>query len=242
LAAIKASAQLDGLYFDDSGDEGYHIVLKTNDTFDLYLVTKTVKPPNGCVSVLGQQDWDTWTIQNETFIDNYAFPNNSLVFLEDHVWVDGQIDKARLTIGVAKFPENPSNWRHITVNNDLLYTNYDGQDTLGLIAQGNVSIGWDSEDDLRIDAALIAKNDRVGRYYYRPPSGNQNRCSPHHIKQKVTLYGMIASNKRYGFAYTDGTGYQERIIIFDANLLFSPPPNFPLTADYYTPVFWSEIK
>jgi hypothetical protein len=56
------------------------------------------------------------------------------------------------------------------------------------------------------------------------------------------MYGMIASQERYGFAYTDGTGYQNRIIIFDPNLLYSPPPSFPLTADYYTPIFWNESQ
>ena len=192
--------------------------------------------------MVGQQDWGTWTIQNETLLANYSFPSNGLIFVEDDLWIDGQIDSAILTIAAARFPENPSNWRHITINNDLLYTNYDGNDIIGLIAQGNINVGWDSEDDLRIDGALIAKNDRVGRYYYRPPSGNQNRCAPHHIKQKITLYGMIASNQRYGFAYSNGTGYQERIIIYDANLLFMPPPNFPLTGNFYTPVLWNEVK
>ena len=242
LATIKASAQADGLYFDDSGDDGYHMVLKTDDSFDLYRVTKVVKPPNGCVSVLGQQDWGTWTIQNETFLANYSFPSNGLIFTEDHLWIEGQIDTAILTIAAARFPENPANWRHIVLNNDLLYTNYDGSDIIGLIAQGNITVGWDSEDDLRIDGALIAKNDRVGRYYYRPPSGNKSRCAPHHIKQIITLYGMIASNQRYGFAYSNGTGYQDRIIIYDANLLLMPPPNFPLTGNFYTPILWNEVK
>jgi len=53
---------------------------------------------------------------------------------------------------------------------------------------------------------------------------------------------MIGSNERYGFAFSDGTGYQERIIIYDANLLFAAPPNFPKTANYYTPINWIEIK
>ena len=42
---------------------------------------------------------------------------------------------------------------------------------------------------------------------------------------------MIATNKRYGFAFTDGTGYATRTIIYDAALLYSPPPYFPLAAD-----------
>lgn len=242
LANIKTSAQSSGFYRGPSNDDGYHMVVKSNDTFDLYKVTKVLSPPNGCISVLGQQDWGTWTIQNETLLGTYPFPTNGLIFLEDSVWVDGTIATARLTIAAATFPENASKYAHITVNKDLLYTNYDGQDILSLIAQGNVNAGMQSEDDLRVDAALIAQNGRVGRYYYRPPSGNQNRCAPYHIRQKIMFYGMILSRERYGFSYSDETGYVIRTIIYDANLLYGPPPSFPLTADFYTPIFWNEKK
>ena len=244
LAAMKASAQDDGWYFPPTAmqDEGYHIVLKTDDTFDLYEVKKVVKAPNGCVSVLGEKDWGLWTIDQETFVDNYPFPNNGIIMTEDHVWVDGQINTANLTIGAAIFPENSAKYAHIIVNNDLLYTNYDGQDIIGLIAQGNVSVGWESGDIMRIDGALIAQNGRVGRYYYKGPGGNQDRCSPYHVRQRLTLYGMIGSNESYGFIFEDGTGYQERIIIYDANLLHSAPPKFPKTSNYYTPINWLEIK
>jgi len=51
---------------------------------------------------------------------------------------------------------------------------------------------------------------------------------------------MIGSSNRYGFAYTDNTGYQDRTIIYDANLLYGPPPSFPLTSDKYTTISWDE--
>jgi hypothetical protein len=242
LATIKTGAQASGFYRGSSNAAGYHIVLKTNDTFDLYKVTKMLKAPNGCIDAQGQQDWDTWTIDTQTLLGNYAFPSNGLIFMEDDVWVDGQISTARLTVASAAFPENAGHYTNITVNSNLLYTNYDGQDTLSLVAQGNINAGLQSADTLRIDGALFAQNGRVGRHYYRPPSGSQNRCGPYHVRQKITLYGMLASDQRYGFAYSDGTGYVERILIYDANLLYGPPPSFPLTADYYTPIFWNEKK
>ena len=98
-----------------------------------------------------------------------------------------------------------------------------------------------SSDTLRIDAALIAENGRIGRYYYQPPGGG-NHCSPYHVRTQITTYGMIGSNQRYGFAYTDGTGYQTRNIIYDTNLLYGPPPSFPLTADFYQTISWDEIQ
>lgn len=244
LAQIKADAQADNRYWGPSGGsaKGYHVVLKTNDTFDLYKVNTLTSVPNGCIEVLGQQGWGTWSIATEQFLGNYTYATSGLIFIEDNTWVNGQINTARVTIASARFPDNPSNRSSITVNNDVLYTNYDGQDVIALIAQGNINAGYISEDDLRIDAALFAQNGRVGRYYYRPPSGQQQRCSPYHIRQTITLYGMLASNQRYGFAYTDGTGYQNRNLIYDPNLLYGPPPSFPLTSDSYSVIYWNEIK
>lgn len=241
LSNMKADAQAGGRYFAASGALGYHIVLRTNDTFDIYQVTSLVPVPNGCTNVIGQQGWGTWSIQAEQLIGNYANPTNGLIFVEDHVWVSGQINTARITIASARFPDNPAQRTDIVLNNDLLYSNYDGQDVIGLIAQRNVSVGMVSEDDLRIDAALIAQNGRVGRNYYRPPSDNQPRCSPYHIRQVITLHGMIGTAQRYGFAYTDGTGYQTRNIIYDSYLLYAPPPSFPLTSDQYTILSWEEL-
>jgi hypothetical protein len=242
LAQMKSDAQADGFYRPSAGALGYHIVLKTDDTFDLYRVTNFINSPSGCTNSQGQSGWSTWSIQSQHFIDNFPFPQNGIIFLEDDVFVDGQINTARLTIVAAFFPDNPPFRKNIIVNNDLLYTNYDGQDSIGLIAQGNINVGMVSEDDLRIDAALIAQNGRAGRYYYPSPNMFSQRCSPYDVRQAVTSYGMIATNQRYGFAYTDGNGYENRNLIYDANLLYAPPPSFPLTSDQYVTISWEEIK
>ncbi len=238
LSDMKTLAQASSRYFAASGASGYHIILKNNDTFDLYKVTSLKNSPSSNCTSDGsyQTNWGTWTIQNQQFLQNYTFPANGTMFFEDNIWVDGKINTARLTIAAGKFPDSAATRKSITVNNDVLYTNYDGQDTLALIAQGDINAGLSSEDDLRIDAALIAQNGRVGRYYY------SNDCGTGYQRTLITLYGMIATNLRYGFAYTDGTGYDSRDIIYDTNLLYAPPPNFPLTSDQYTIVSWDEIK
>jgi hypothetical protein len=51
---------------------------------------------------------------------------------------------------------------------------------------------------------------------------------------------MIATNQRYGFAYTDGTGYLIRNLNYDGSLLYGPPPSFPLTSDQYVTLTWEE--
>jgi hypothetical protein len=236
LATMKSDAIANGKYFAASGAQGYSIVLKTNDTFDIYRVSSVRNAPGSCSNTQGQTGWATWSINNQTFLQNYPIPANGIIFVEDHVWVSGQINTARVTIAAGKFPDSATTRKDIIVNNDLTYTNYDGRDTIALIAQGNITTGLYSDDNLRIDAALIAQNGRIGRFYYSSSCGvNANRSD-------ITLYGMLGTKLRYGFAYTDGTGYNIRNIIYDSNLLYAPPPSFPLTSSQYSVLSWEEIR
>ncbi len=248
LANFKTLAQNEGgLYFSSSGRQGYLMVLKTNDTFDLYQVRTLESVPSwSCENTNNQSDWGTWSVNKTRLIGNYSFPSNGVIFFEDDLWVEGQIDTARLSIIAARFPDIPSNRKSITVNNDLKYTNYDGKDVIALIAQQNINVGLYSDDDLQIDAALISQNGRVGRFYY-PKSWQLGwytlpGCSPYSERNTITLNGMIASKLRYGFAYTDDSGYANRNINYDANLLYGPPPFFPLTSDHYEILTWEEIE
>ncbi len=237
LATIKTNAQASGRYFGASGALGYRVLFKTDDTFDLYRVNNITATPNNCSETT--TGWGTWSIRttngSQTFIANYAIPANGLIFVEDNVWAEGQINSARVTLAAGKFPDNAATRPNIMINNNLLYTNYDGQDVISLISQGNINAGLSSASTMRVDAALVAQNGRVGRYHY------SSNCGTGYQRTKITLYGMIASNQRYGFAYTDDTGYAERDIIYDANLLYGPPPSFPLTGDQYQIVFWQEL-
>lgn len=242
LSSLKTKAQATGgFYRDVSGGSyvGYHVILKTNDTFDLYKINSWASR-GGCAS--SDSESSSWSINTQTLQGNYAFPSSGIMFFEDHVVVDGQINGARLTIIAADLPvpSNPSNYKKIIINNDLLYTNYDGTDALGLIAQSGVMVGLISDTDLRIDGALIAQNHKVGRFYYNKTNNNSN-CS-HRYKNLLTSYGMIASYERYGFAFTDDTGYDTRNIIYDPKLLYAPPPNFPITSDEYQIISWQEIN
>lgn len=241
MAALKSKAQSGGNYYGSSGKSGYNIVLKNNGTYDLYRVDSLISPNNSCNNALGQQDWGSWSINKQTLLGNHQIPANGVLFLEDHTWIEGTIKNSKLTVAVARFPEAPGQYRNITINKDVLYTKKDGSDVLGLIAQGDINIGMISDDNLEINAAMIAKNGRIGRYYYRGPWSNKSGCSPYHTRNKIDVYGMIGTNLRYGFAYTDNTGYQTRDITYDANLLYSAPPEFPLTADQYEIISWEEL-
>lgn len=233
FAQMKSDASLSGFYRPSAGAQGYHVVFHTDHTFDLYKVTKLINMW-GCSNTNNQDGWGTWSIDSQHLVGNYPIPSNGLIFLEDDVFVDGQIDGDRVTVVAAFLPDNPPFRKNIIVNSNLLYTHYDGTDSIGLIAQGNVATGLVSADNLRIDGALIAQKNKVGRFYYG--SG----CSPYDHRSSLTLWGMIATAVRYGYAYTDNTGYTLRNINYDGSLFFSPPPSFPLTADRYVTTSWGE--
>lgn len=248
LSTMKADAIAGGKYLAASGAQGYRIVFKTNDTFDVYKVNSLKAAPGGCTNTQSETNWGTWSINttggSQTFIANYPLPANGVIFVEDHAWVEGQINTARVTLAAGKFPDSSSTWKNIIVNDNLLYTNYDGQDAIALIAQGNITSGLyndsDGDEIMRIDAALIAQNGRAGRYYY------SSSCGSTYIENKLTLYGMIGTNKQYGFAWGSAmsitSGFNIREIIYDSNLLYSPPPSFPLTSNQYSTISWEEVK
>ncbi len=242
LASMKATAQAStsNSYFASSGSYGYNIILKTNGTYDLYKVTQLQTPTNSCTTYSDPSPatvgWGSWSVKTQQFLKNYTFPSSGVIFIEDNVWVEGQINHARLTIASGKFPDNPSTRTSITVNNNLLYTNFDGTDSLSLVSQNNVNVGMYGLDTLTIDGALVAQNGRVGRFYYA------TQCSPYATRTNLTLYGMIATNTRYGFAYSDGTGYTNRYLNYDGNMLYAPPPDFPLTSSLYSVIGWQSIK
>lgn len=235
LNTIRSLASSSGVYATSSGASGFDLLLNASGTYSLYKVTSLLAVPKHC-SDSGQAGWGTWSINSETLIKSGAIPANGLFFFEDHVWVRGKINGSRVTVASGRFPDNASTRTSITVNQDLLYTNYDGRDVIALIAQNNINTGMASADTIRIDAALIAQNGRVGRYYY------ESDCSPYDHRDTLTSYGMIATNQRYGFAYTDGTGYETRNLVYDSNLLYGPPPSFPLTTSQYSQISWQEIQ
>jgi len=252
---------------------GYHMVLSQpnasypNGYFTMYVVTALVSPPGNCGNdgtANSEAQWDTRSIQSETLYKLgsqssgvYPFPANGIIFAQDNLWVDGQINGARLTIAAGQLPDPGYGYEpSITVgavnnedNGSLLYTNFNGNDTIGLISQGNVNVPLESPDTVTIDAALMAENGRVGRYYYSSscsitdpnyPGNSSDRY--YYNRSTLNLDGMIATNQRYGFAYTDGTGYAIRNITYDANLFYSPPPNFPLASTQYQLASWKQLQ
>src|SRR3989344_7907311 len=219
LSLIKSVAQAgtNGSRYFDNTHQGRHIILKTDDTFDIRTVQSFVASTNEINNYSG--GWQT-----------YAIPNEGGIFVEGHVWLEGAVNGRRTTIVAANLLS--SSLKNIYIGKDIRYTNYDCTDILGLIGQKDVEIIKSSETDLKIDGALLAQSGRVGRANY----GTSD------IKSVITVYGALATNLRYGFAWTNGTqnwGYITRNLYYDNNLLYCPPPYFP-TSTQYEMDLWEE--
>jgi hypothetical protein len=252
-----------------SGAQGYHIVFQVSNgstTYNMYKVNTQQSTPSGCGTDVTAQsqmnsggaqnngtNWGTWSINglvgsnqagaSESLVAGspFSIPTNGIIFVADNLWVDGTINNARLTIASANIgTSNPNSYTNIIVNTNMKYTNTNGNDVLGLIAQGNVNVGMVSDDSFEIDGALMAENGRVGRFYYNSSCSVQS--TNYSSRTSLTLLGMIATAIRYGFAYTDSTGYTTRNINYDANLLYSPPPNFPLASTQYQMASWKQLQ
>lgn len=213
------SSNGENIYLNNDG-EGRHIILKSDGTMTVQTVKKV--NPNNDMEISTYKPGSTKT---------YAIPDDGLIFVEDNVWVEGAVDGKRVTIVAADM--SGGSGKNIYLKNDILYTHYDGTDAVGLIAQNNISVVKNSENDLRIDAALLAQNGRVGRSDY---GSSDHRSS-------ITIYGAIATRGRYGFSWTDGHsnwGYETRNLIYDNNFLYMPPPYFP-TGTHYAIDLWEEV-
>ena len=162
--------------------------------------------------------------------------------MEGNVWVSGQINNRKVTIVAANLISSGVSADMFigyddgdsATEDNLLYTNTDGRDIIGLIAENDISVPATSLNNLTIDAALLAKDGRVGRDSY---TGNS--------KNSITVTGSMATNQRYGFAwiYSDGSfanGYVTRNLNFDNNLLYFPPPYFPTGTEYAIDL-WEEL-
>lgn len=223
LSLMKSIAQAgtNGSRYFDNAHQGRHIILKTNDTFDIRTVQSFTASTNEINNYSGG-----WS--------NYAIPDNGVIYVENNVWLEGTVNGRRVTVVAANLIS--SSKKTIYLGKDVRYTNYDCTDMIGLIGQQDVEVYRQSNNFLRIDAALIAQSGRVGR---------SNYTGTYATRDTITVYGAIASNQRYGFAWADTmgnhvSGYRNRDLYYDNNLLYCPPPYFPAGTQYELDL-WEEL-
>lgn len=223
LSLMKAEAQsgTNGSRYFNNAHQGRHIILKANDTFDIRTVQSFNASTNEIINYNGG-----WA--------NYSIPDGGVIFVENNVWLEGTVNGRRVTVVAANLVSAAQKTMYL--GKDLRYTNYDCTDMIGAIGQHDVEVYRQSNNILRLDAALLAQSGRVGRANYTGAFATRDT---------ITVYGSIVSNERYGFAWADAmgnhvSGYQTRNLYYDNNLLYCPPPYFP-TGTQYELDLWEEL-
>lgn len=231
LATIKSEAQSNGLYLPPSNAQGYSLVFNNDGTVSVYKVTSLRAAPTGW-DVNGQAHNEDLDYNQRVLQFTQTLPANGLIFSEDRTWVEGTVS-GRVLVAAAQLPYNPNTAPSILIPNNILYTAKDGTVTLGLLAQKDILATYFAPNTLEIDAALIAQNGSVQRYYF-----------PGNVKTSITTYGSIMTFGVWTWSWVDGSGtivsgYTTTNTAYDSNLLYAPPPNFPLSADGYRQISWT---
>lgn len=229
---MRTAAQNEGVYLEDSESRGYHVVLN-GDSFNIYRVNSTdyyyAYGEDGC-----QRRHQV--VDSETLINTYDINDNHIVFAENDLWVEGNLD-GRLTIVAARFPIETSQ-ANIWIPDNITYTNYDNTNSLGIIAQQDIYFARNIPEDFKIDAALMAQKGRIMRHAYYSWCGGTSQA----VKDKLTLYGSVISYLKSYWNYSGGwgsSGFIERDIIYDPSLLYFSPPYFPSSGEYEF-ISWQE--
>ncbi len=238
LASLKSEAQTNGIYLGSSG-LGYHLVLRSDGYVDVYQVNSL--QPNVYQYDGNGWKWDSIDIASKTFLASYPFPSNcSIIFVEDDLWIEGEINNRSVTVVSANLPDVSETNTSIAITGDILYTNRNEQTSLALIAQKDILIPlYAAPNQLEINAVLLAQKGHVFRNHY--PSW----YSPYYIRDELELYGAIITNNVWTWTWVSGSGtvlsgYQNTETIYDPNLKYNPPPGFP-TESQYDFIEWEEI-
>ena len=228
---MRNQAQEEGLYLAASGSRGYHIVFNASD-FDVYRVTSTGYYRGYAVDDGCQRRYQR--INNEVLIGTYNLSEIPILFAEDHLWVEGEID-GRITVVAARFPID-SNAMNVWIPNNITYTVRDESHALGLLAQNDIYYTKDIPNEFFIDAALMAQKGKIIRHGYFWWCGGSSGA----VKDKLTIYGAITSNeKSYWNFCCPFSGFNEREITYAPDLLYFPPPHFPTSGEYEF-ISWKE--
>ena len=245
FANLKSSAQdkidnvTQGIYLPPSGYQGYSLVFNSDATVTVYEVTSLlVNPPGSTYDTnmhnIAENKYTDYN--NRTLLyDHIAIPPNGIIYVEDNVWVEGTVN-GRATVVAANLPYSSADAPTIYIPKSIIYNAKDGSCVLGLFGQKDIIPTYAASDNLEVDAAIISQHSNFQFFNYE---GN--------IKNSITIYGAIIE---YGwwfdnFVWTSGinndvkAGYRNSYYNYDSNLLYSPPPSFPLSSSNYQILSWT---
>jgi len=215
LSRLKDEAVAHGLYLNKTNKEGYHLILKTDNTVDVYKVNRKYSNEN---------------IREQVFLQNSSLNNIHVIFVEDNIWIDGTVNNI-LTIASARFPDNPNTNTSIYISGNIIYSAKDQDHILGLIAQKEIKFIQNVPNDTAVEAHLLAQKGKVYRPCYIPANNS------------LTIYGGIISKTGGGFKCGDPVwgGFINTYYHANPNAIYYPPPMFPITSTS-TLISWEEVE
>ncbi|MBU6390117.1 hypothetical protein KGQ31_01055 [Patescibacteria group bacterium] len=231
LATMKSLAQSGGLYLPPSNAMGYSLVFNSDGTVSVYKVTKLQSNPGGW-DINGKARNNNTDYKSRVLQFTQTLPANGTIYAEDNVWVEGTVN-GRVTVAAAELPYDQSTAPTIYIPNNILYAAKNGSDVLGLISQSDIVVTYHAPNNLEIDGAMVAQNGSAQFFYY-----------PNNIKNSITVFGSIMTFGQWTWTWVNNSGnsvlsgYPTTIDTYDSNLLYNPPPDFPISTAGYQLLNW----
>ncbi|MBI4068378.1 hypothetical protein HY413_03145 [Candidatus Kaiserbacteria bacterium] len=240
-----AGVQQGGTFASVGGTDqrGFRIVLRSDDTIDVYRVTGTTGVQSVHVDnpTVWMNDYDI--ISNETYQGRYTLPSGCpLIFAQAKVWLQGVVGSKVTVVAADVGSYTPD----IIVNNDITYNSGTGSSGLTAIAERSVLIPLVSPDTMTMRGIFVAQSGYLGRNYYTSSGSHAvpSAYSSYVTQSQLTTFGSVVSNGRVGTKWTCGgtfcSGYNNRIDTYDRLLAFSPPPFTPNATTDFKFVMWRE--
>ena len=232
LSSLKSLAQSGGIYLPPSNKEGYSLEFKSNGTIDIYKVKNLNNSNNSHGQDTNGKDRSEATdYKSRDFQFNKPMPANGTIFVEDKTWVEGTV-KGRATVVSGILPYSESKNINIYIPNNILYSTKNGSDVLGLFSQKDIVVSFKSPKDLEIDAAMITQYGSAQFFFYNGV-----------VKNNIRIYGSLMSFGQWTWSWVNGSGYYvagypNSYFVYDGNLLYGPPPSFPLSSSDYQQIDW----
>lgn len=232
-----------------STTKGYLITLNNNGTYDLARVTAETDTQSSYSSAL----------TTTAVATGVAIPSSGVIFAEDNVWVrTASTFTGRVTIASGRLATTSST--DIVIADDVLYTNKNGSDAIGLITEDSVliapyAIPQSGNFTFEVDAAVIAQS---GSAMYPDEYRSSGNCTKGWVNsgQQYIFYGSVSTRQTWTWtwqrgsscgsaAYDSASGYyisgvKNNTTSYDYNLLYAPPPSFPITSTYNI-LSWREV-
>jgi hypothetical protein len=235
LAQIQERAQnAGGIYLPDSGKAGYHLIFKSGNRVEVRRVNSKQNEPHGYA-----WGYHMNILNGTSLIGEYNInPDCPVIFVEDQVWVEGQID-SKVTLAAADVDTlgvDPS----IIINNNITYGTADAG--FLAVAESDILIGLVVPNNLHLNGIFVAQTGKFGRNQYG--SYIPNSWYSYIIRSSLTINGSIISFNRSGYNYNSGStlvsGFQNVVSSYDVNQIYDPPPFTPYTSDVYQFMRWRQ--